>query len=175
MAIPATRTALADLLTEMGQLVRSGASNYGRVEYTELDESQRGGDDSWELNVVGVFQSTLNEHGAIAVGANQDTIRLMSLQDEVQDERIRQEKLWGIQRHPDGTGGTRFTDLATVYTQLNDHGNHPEVGKKWAHILLEEVYEACSSETVDDLRKELVQVMAVCAAWVQDLDTRPKD
>lgn len=168
MAIPATRTAVADMLAEVSQLVRNGASSYGRIEYDKLDEQV--GD--FEMNALGVFESTLNEHGAIAVGANPDTIRLMSVLDEVQQERVRQEELWGIQRYPDGTGSMSHDELANAYKQLNDHG---DTSKKWTNILLEEVYEACSADDASALHKELVQVMAVCAAWIQDLDTRPRD
>lgn len=40
----------------------------------------------------------------------------------------------------------------------------------WKHVLREEVYEAFAEDEPDKLRVELVQVMAVAARWIEDID-----
>lgn len=43
----------------------------------------------------------------------------------------------------------------------------------WRDVLLEEVHEALAESDQDRLRAELLQVAAVCAAWISDIDSRP--
>lgn len=40
----------------------------------------------------------------------------------------------------------------------------------WMHILVEEVSETASAKTIDDLRKELIQVAAVAISAIESLD-----
>jgi hypothetical protein len=65
--------------------------------------------------------------------------------EAVDAERQRQIAKFGDQHHPDGT---------------------------WMHVLIEEVFEALAEEDPAKLRAELVQVAAVCAAWITDIDGR---
>ncbi|MFF2123510.1 hypothetical protein ACFVXH_39900 [Kitasatospora sp. NPDC058184] len=91
--------------------------------------------------------------------------------EELDAERTRQIARWGDQRHPDGTGGPgtrQQADQARAHCQhLADTG-----GIDWRSILLEEVHEALAESDPAKLRTELVQVAAVCAAWVSDIDRR---
>lgn len=90
---------------------------------------------------------------------------------EVAGERHRQVHKWGIQHRPDGTGGPVMRDQAESMKSrcqyLAEHG-----GADWRAVLLEEVYEALAEEDPAALRAELVQVAAVAAAWIEDIDSR---
>lgn len=86
----------------------------------------------------------------------------------VDAERQAQLAKWGEQRHPDGTGIGEAAEMAEAYRGLNAMAREP----MWQPILLEEVYEALAESDPAALRAELVQVAAVCAAWISDLDQR---
>ncbi len=45
-------------------------------------------------------------------------------------------------------------------------------GHSWDNILLEEVYEVFTASDLSEARTELIQVMAVCRAIVEDLDKK---
>ncbi|MFJ1865503.1 NUDIX hydrolase [Streptomyces sp. NPDC088097] len=95
-------------------------------------------------------------------------------------ESGRQLAKFGDQRHPDGTGpntevwipllpASRAADAALTRCQrAAERGN-----LTWQHILDKEVAEVRAESNPAKLRAELVQVAAVCAAWVSDLDRRP--
>ncbi|WP_304452872.1 hypothetical protein [Nocardiopsis sp. YSL2] len=115
---------------------------------------------------------------------------------EVDAERQRQLATWGDQHHPDGTGpdhavfGVRFSELAEALKGHNDYvrdasrwrgmevpgmdliPSPPAPRTQWAPVLLEEVAEALAESDASTLRAELIQVAAVCAAWVADIDQR---
>lgn len=90
---------------------------------------------------------------------------------DVTAERRRQLAKWGDQRHPDGTGGhgSRETaDRARRHTETcAQHGT-----LSWREILIEEVFETLAETDPQHLRTELVQVAAVVAAWIYDIDRR---
>ena len=102
------------------------------------------------------------------------TTDIMTICDEIADERLRQVERWGQQDHPSiGSEGDRklFAQRADHWKAIND----ARVGLEcltWDGILLEEVYEALSEE--DDIlrREELVQVAAVAAAEIEAIDRR---
>lgn len=93
--------------------------------------------------------------------------------EAVDTERQRQLAKWGEQHHPDGTGG-RFYQERAVAARRNCQiaADSPDMGAQWDLILLEEVYEALAEADPAALRTELIQIAAVCAAWVHDLDSR---
>lgn len=106
---------------------------------------------------------------------------------EVGDERTRQDKKWGQQNHPDGTGSTAFSWVAIVDLVENRSIDNDDAASAarfscdfnfrggrgtWADILLEEVAEAYAEDDPDRLRAELVQVAAVAVAWVEAIDRR---
>lgn len=90
---------------------------------------------------------------------------------EVAEETSRQREKWGIQRHPDGTGGRDATRLsewareACILAFANNKGT-------WKHVLYEEVCEALAEADPARLREELVQVAAVAASWIEAIDSR---
>jgi hypothetical protein len=89
---------------------------------------------------------------------------------EVEIERVRQDRKWGIQNHPDGTNKC-YADLAAISKERT------EVAAKggnltWRHILEEEVFEATSEVDPTKLRNELLQVAAVAVAWIECLDRK---
>lgn len=92
---------------------------------------------------------------------------------EVLAERGRQDDKWGEQSHPDNTS---VEDYGPIADKMRDdcewafaHG-----AGSWTAILLEEVGEALAEEDPEKLRTELLQVAAVCVAWVEDIDRRTK-
>jgi protein involved in temperature-dependent protein secretion len=91
--------------------------------------------------------------------------------EAVDAERQAQLAKFGEQHHPDGTGDTWDQLTATDARQACQHAT--EQGTlAWRDILGEEVYEAFAESDPAALRAELVQVAAVCAAWISDLDQR---
>lgn len=93
--------------------------------------------------------------------------------DALDTERQAQLAKWGEQQHPDGTGLRDYVKKAvTARADCQIDVRQPD-GPRWSLILLEEVYEALAETDLTRLRAELVQVAAVAAAWVRDIDTRP--
>jgi len=96
---------------------------------------------------------------------------------EVLAERIRQDEKWGEQNHPDGTGtddnwtGTPF-DVAADFHRRECQGAAARGEVTWAHIALEEDYEAYAETDPVKLRAELIQSIAVKVAWVEAIDRR---
>ncbi|WP_063803523.1 endonuclease VII domain-containing protein [Streptomyces silvensis] len=92
--------------------------------------------------------------------------------EEIDAERQRQIAKFGDQHHPDGTGLT-LDQLAWAEEARERCQQAAADGSlSWAHILEEEVAEALAEADPARLREEILQVAAVCAAWVHDLDTR---
>ncbi|MFD3802610.1 hypothetical protein ACFWTC_03055 [Streptomyces sp. NPDC058619] len=102
--------------------------------------------------------------------------------EELDAERARQLQKFGDQRHPDGTGpntpvwapllpADRFA--AAARTRCQHAAERGDL--TWLHVLNEEVAEAFAESDPTKLRAELIQIAAVCAAWVSDLDRRPAD
>lgn len=90
---------------------------------------------------------------------------------DVEDECGQQVQQWGEQSHPDGTASRWSREAADKQRERTQYAaQNGEL--TWKHILLEEVYEALAEGAEAGLREELVQVAAVCASWIKDLDTR---
>lgn len=92
--------------------------------------------------------------------------------EKVDEERQRQLKLWGPQPLPDGTGSEDQRDEANMARWVCESAFTDGEGTH-AHVLLEEVYEVLAESDPVKLREELVQVAAVCAKWIADIDSRP--
>jgi hypothetical protein len=95
---------------------------------------------------------------------------LWQLLDEVAKERYSQNEKWGEQHHPDGTSEA-YKKLADEAKEANDRAVADGV-LSWADILTEEFLEAMAEIDPAKLRAELVQISAVCVAWVEDIDSR---
>lgn len=100
-----------------------------------------------------------------------DVARTDRILDEVVDERIEQNKRYGVQIMPDGTGGARWEGLLADAREDFDFAAKND-SLTWAHVLNEEVLEAFAEKDVDRLRAELIQVAAVAVQWVESLDMR---
>lgn len=110
--------------------------------------------------------------------------------EAVDAERQQQLAKWGDQRHPDLDSrdidivtrheyqfrATRWQEInaeraeCTSSWRCSDTTAHAHTA--WDGVLLEEVYEALAEADPARLRAELVQIAAVCQAWVHDLDRR---
>lgn len=102
---------------------------------------------------------------------------------EIAAERGRQVEKWGVQHHPDSTGGEvehafgmarylpGWVNLARSMKARCDRLHH--LGRDtWEAILTEEFCEAMAESDPARLREELVQVAAVAVAWIEDIDSR---
>ncbi|KMS79079.1 hypothetical protein ACH49_13560 [Streptomyces leeuwenhoekii] len=92
--------------------------------------------------------------------------------EEIDAERQRQIATFGDQHHPDGTGTIHHIDQADRVRAKVDQAA-ADGTQTWGNILAEEVAEAFAETAPNRLRTELIQVAAVCAAWIADLDSRP--
>lgn len=97
---------------------------------------------------------------------------LRAIAEDIDAERQRQIAKFGDQHHPDGTGYDGSDRHAAFWRQHCQDAFADGEGT-WGHVLLEEVFEAIAEKEPSTLRSELVQVAAVCAAWIADLDSRP--
>ena len=99
------------------------------------------------------------------------TAGVKAFAEAIDAERQAQIAKFGDQKHPDGTGrepGKAIAAGARIACQLAA----AEGTLTWRHILREEVAEAFEETDPAKLRAELLQVAAVCAAWVYDIDRR---
>jgi len=87
--------------------------------------------------------------------------------NEVYAERMRQDSLWGVQDHDNGV----FPLFQAVEAQKKYTETLRDTGKlTWSIILKEEFTEAIHAYSEKNLRSELIQVAAVCVAWVECID-----
>ena len=96
---------------------------------------------------------------------------------EVVAERVRQQRKWGEQNHPDGTGPGTLGILCLCGRDVGEAQDlcvrsFREGRGTYAHILWEEVAEALAVSDAARLREELLQVAAVAVAWVECIDRR---
>lgn len=107
------------------------------------------------------------------------TPKMIGIVVEIAEERTRQVDKFGVQKHPDGTGHAPISAAAFLAEararceKATGRGPSDEYGVlTWEEILTEEYAEALCETDPDKLRAELVQVAAVCAAWIEDIDSR---
>lgn len=96
---------------------------------------------------------------------------VLTIFESVIDERDRAMAKWGVQNHPDGTGGGAAEILRDQQRDLVD-AQTKKGASNWRDILMEEVREAFAETEPVALAKELVQVMQVCTVWLEDLARR---
>lgn len=90
---------------------------------------------------------------------------------QVNDELNRQDRLWGEQNHPDGTGDVLYESLATMQKGENER-LVANGSLTWRAVLEEEFWEALAETDPSKLRTELIQVAAVATQWVEAIDRR---
>lgn len=98
---------------------------------------------------------------------------------EIESERTRQDAKWGQQNHPDGTGARVAIAGRLAYAEdlARDARLYCQAAAgrgtvTWRHIIREELYEALAENDPMKLRTELMQVAAVCVAWIEAIDRR---
>lgn len=107
------------------------------------------------------------------------TPKMISIASEIVEERQRQVDKFGEQRHPDGLGHAPISaanflaEARARCDKATSRGSSDTYGTlTWEEILTEEYAEALCETDPDKLRVELLQVAAVCAAWIEDIDSR---
>ncbi|MEU5976319.1 NUDIX hydrolase [Streptomyces sp. NPDC047315] len=95
---------------------------------------------------------------------------LAALAVDIDQERQRQIAKWGGRHHRDGAGNVQDQKAAGparcwCHSALGS-------GVTWPELLTQVVAQANAESDPDQLRTELVQVSAVCAAWIADIDSR---
>lgn len=96
-----------------------------------------------------------------------------SVLEEVGFEVERQHTKWGEQNWPDGTGTkwssvSNWLDPARAKERCNEAMRY--LTCTYALIFVEEAAEALFETSKRKLRKELVQVAAVCVSWIKKID-----
>ena len=99
---------------------------------------------------------------------------VVTVLQEILNERDRQDRKWGMQNHPDGTvGDPWYKEYRDMVREECDQAAHNGT-VTWNHILTEEIAEArCEVDPVP-LREELIQCAAVIVAWIESIDRRTK-
>jgi hypothetical protein len=122
------------------------------------------------------------------------TANLTPVEEEIRDERARQDAKWGEQNHPDldptdidivarnvyafrakrwqEINAERAEPTVTTRCRVCPEGDTPHKHTAWDGVLLEEVYEALAEPDPDKRRDELIQVAAVAVAYIEALDRR---
>lgn len=90
--------------------------------------------------------------------------------NDVLEERLRQERVFPDQHLEDGTSEDN-TAQADYHKEVCE-AHRAEGSMTWADVLAEEFWEAMSEKEPELLRAELIQVAAVAARWVEDIDNR---
>lgn len=88
--------------------------------------------------------------------------------EAVDEERQRQLRTWGDQRHPMGTSGHNFKREADAARRACQAAARNDT-VTWFHIMREEFWEAMAETDPVKLQRELIQVAAVCQAMIHDL------
>lgn len=96
---------------------------------------------------------------------------VLSILETVIEERDRAMAKFGVQSHPDGTGGGAAEILRDQQRDLVDSQARKGTSN-WRDILFEEVREAFAETDLVALDKELMQVMQVCLVWREDIARR---
>lgn len=89
---------------------------------------------------------------------------------DVKAEREAQDRMWGVQEFPDGSGPEFIEEAERAKQECTTAYQRGEL--TWRHILTEEFFEALAESDPTALRTELVQTAAVAVKWIQSLDRR---
>lgn len=100
--------------------------------------------------------------------------------DEIVAERKRQDEKWGVQYLPGielGLAGQTGASICRYYGMRSERAAKAacetaiRVGRcTHAHIVIEELAEALSATTPEEMRAELVQTAATVLKWLEDID-----
>ncbi|MFD3574740.1 hypothetical protein [Streptomyces sp. NPDC058644] len=92
--------------------------------------------------------------------------------EDIDAERQRQIAKFGEQHHPDGTADDFTARTMRDSARMICEARAARGALTWVDVLDEEYWEARAETDPAKLRTELVQVAAVCAAWIADIDSR---
>lgn len=94
---------------------------------------------------------------------------------KIDAERDRQHKMWGEQNHPNFSDNIQNW-LPKAWEAQRVCEDAFKNGKgSWGHILFEEVAETYEAKSEEHLKEEIIQVMAVCEAWLESIDRNHVD
>lgn len=107
---------------------------------------------------------------------------MRTIYSEILSERDRQIKKWGEQNHPSVSTFTKDPHrLCEDYEIPGEERakflcrTHADRGDAtWTHIAIEELSEAVCANSEKDRRQELIQLAAVCIAWIDCIDRKVK-
>lgn len=91
---------------------------------------------------------------------------------DIDAERQAQITKFGDQHHPDGTVDDFTSRTMRDSARMICEARAARGAVSWVDVLDEEYWEARAETDPAKLRAELVQVAAVCAAWIADIDSR---
>lgn len=94
-----------------------------------------------------------------------------SMLDRVLIERNRQDKKFGPQQHPDGTGQPGDVEACDLVRRQCNHAFAEGLGT-WRVILHEEYAEAMAETDPTKLQKELLELAAVAVNWAGEIECR---
>jgi hypothetical protein len=100
-------------------------------------------------------------------GVTQERAQIVA---QILNERRHQDELWGEQNHPDVPWAAPI-GVERLAKAWCDRAFDEKRGT-WGHIALEEMGEVIDAPTCEQRRAELVQLAAVCMAWVEAIDRR---
>ena len=104
--------------------------------------------------------------------------------EEIRIERTKQDQKWGEQNHPcldqvllNRKGGCTPMRMCEEY-EIPSEGRAKkkcDIAFKngtgtYAHIAIEEMSEVVSAFSIEKRREELIQLAAVCVAWIEKID-----
>lgn len=140
------------------------------------EKTERGAGPDWPCQKCGDWNQDIRGQcrGCGRSRAESDMrLHMDFLMDQVTDERVRQISKWADCEHlPDGTGGAGRPTYETIAKNACNRA-YREGRLTHAHVFEEECAEVLAAEDPAAIRGELVQVMAVCAKWIADIDSRP--
>lgn len=99
----------------------------------------------------------------------------------VEEERLSQDSKWGNTRHhPCKPDDDNFIErYLGIFSEIKakdrcDNASKDEGEITWTHISLEEFSESVYAKTKNHRKKELIQLIAVACAWLEDIEREEK-
>ena len=104
--------------------------------------------------------------------------------EEIRLERQKQDEKWGVQNHPCLDQVLLNRDNGCTPNRMCEHYEIPSEDRAkllcetsfrigqgtYAHIAIEEMSEVISAFDIYKRREELIQLTAVCVAWIEKID-----
>lgn len=93
--------------------------------------------------------------------------------EQIRMDRREEDKKYGEQSHPDGTGVAEHANMARLAIEAMDDtiARNPD-DVTWAGLMTEEYWISMTKEHPEDLRVALIDLCVTAVAWIEDLDRR---